>query len=222
MLIARYSGLPKRPDKQAILIRFFGLHWFHGSHWPSLEELNRFLAPMRRVPNGFWIVIAVTLFLLVSALAKARQRREQAALSEEYRWQVSPRWSPIEDVDWQQLSKNSGLGTLSLAGTRNNFTWGTHRGVAFVLFEVPGRMVRPEVRAPDNMIAFHRPAESSLARSLTLGEESAAWQTFLTDHWIFLRIKTPHWVVGGERAARFVEEAYQQFQIAVTGCNGQN
>jgi len=145
----------------AILFRFFDLHWFYGLHWPSLEELNSFLAPMHRVPDGFWIVIAVTLFLIVMVLAKARQQRELAAFSEAHGWQFSPKWSPIDEADWQQLSKNSGLGSLSLAGTRNNFTWGTHRRVAFVLFEVPGRMVRPEVRAPENMIAFHRPSEYS-------------------------------------------------------------
>ncbi|MGZ4731541.1 MAG: hypothetical protein ACXVZH_05305 [Terriglobales bacterium] len=52
---------------------------------PSLPELNRLVAPMNWIPRPFWLLVVVALFVIVSALAKARSRREMAKFSEEGR-----------------------------------------------------------------------------------------------------------------------------------------
>jgi hypothetical protein len=188
------------------------------AHWPRLEELNRYLARTLQVPGVVWGALIFLLLIVAAAHAKARLRREQESLSEEHGWQFSKDWSPIDDADWQQLSKHTGLASLSSAVNRSNFTWGIHEGIAFVLFEAPGRMVRPNVRTAESMIAFSRPKQPSSKPSLTFGEESGAWEMFLTDKWIFLRTKTPRWVMRGEQAVRFVQEAYQQLEIAHSLC----
>jgi|BogFormECP03_OM2_1039629.scaffolds.fasta_scaffold10170_2 hypothetical protein len=63
------------------------------------------------------------------------------------------------------------------------------------------------------MIAFHKQPQASDVTHLTVGQESAAWQKFTTDNWIFLRRKNPPWMLRGAETTRFVEEAYQQLQI---------
>jgi hypothetical protein len=61
------------------------------------------------------------------------------------------------------------------------------------------------------MIAFSR--ASSRAHIVTLNVESAEWEKFLTDNWIFLRTKTPQWVRRGKYAVRLVEEAYKNLPV---------
>jgi hypothetical protein len=182
-------------------------------HWPTLSELDRYLAPMNRFPPIVWAGVVMVLLLVAMAHAKARIRREQEKSSEEHGWQFSNDWSPIEDNDWQQLSQNSGLASLSSEQARRNYTYGTHNGVVFVLFDAPGRMVRPDVRGYESMVAFHKPSQTSRMPSLTLGAESSEWEKFLTDNWIFLRFKTPHQTVPTGQTARFINEAYGQLQL---------
>ena len=183
-------------------------------HWPTLSELDRYLAPMKRFPPNVWAGVMAVLLLVAMAHAYARRQREQEKFSEEHGWQFSKDWSPIEDNDWQQLSQNSGLASLSSAHARSNYTYGTHNGVAFVLFDAPGRMVRPDVRGYESMVAFHRPSQPSTVPSLTLGAESSEWENFRTDNWIFLRFRAPHQAVPAGQAAHFLNAAYCQLQIS--------
>lgn len=179
--------------------------------WPTLSDLARYLSPMRRYPSIFWTDVAFLLLLIAMIHAQNRIQCEQAQLSKEHGWQFSKDWSPIEDSDWQKLSQHSGLAALSSAKFRCNYTYGNHAGVAFVLFEAPGRRVQPEIRGNERMIAFHKPAQQPRAPSLAVGAESAAWKKVVTDNWVFLRRKTPQWAVPSERIAKFVAEAYEQF-----------
>lgn len=83
-----------------------------------------------------------------------------------------------------------------------------------MLLEAPGLQKTADYsRGYENMIAFHKPPQASPVAHLTVGQESAAWQKFPTDNWIFLRSKNPPWMLRGEATTRFVEEAYQQLQI---------
>jgi len=182
--------------------------------WPTLADLARYLAPMYRYPPGVWIGVVVFLFLIAVAHGKARQLHEQEEFSEQQGWQFSKDSSPIQDADWRQLSENSSLAALSAPSSRQSFTYGTHCEVQFVLFEAPGVNRTPhQSHGYENMIAFHKPSPTSAVAHLTVGNESAAWEKFTTDNWIFLRPKTPAWMLRGEATTRFVEEAYQQLQI---------
>jgi hypothetical protein len=167
---------------------------------------------MRRYPAIFWTGLAFLLLLVAMIHAQNRIQREQTQSSAEHGWQFSKDWSPIEDIDWQQLSQHVGLAALSSPKARCNYTCGNHSGVAFVLFEAPGRRIQSEARGNESMIAFHKQSKSNhpSVSSLTLGAESAAWEKFITDNWVFLRQKTPNWAVPANRAAEFVGEAYQQ------------
>jgi hypothetical protein len=180
------------------------------SSLPSLPELNRLVAPMNRLSRPFWLLVVVALFIIVSALAKARLRREMAKFSEERGWQFSDDWSPIEEADWRQLAENAPLSSLSSAVGRKNFIWGTHCGATFVMFEDgPGTRVDARTRAPSTMIAFRKPAQPSPVPSLALGIESSGWKKYATDNWVFLLSTPPQWVVRSDQAKRFVEEAYE-------------
>jgi hypothetical protein len=182
--------------------------------WPTLADVEHYLAPMYRYPPGVWVGVAATLLVIAAAHAKARQLRELGQFSADQGWQFSQNSSPIQDADWRQLSENSSLAALSAASARQNYTYGIHCGVQFVLFDAPGVDRTPhQSRGYETMIAFQKPALASSEAHLTVGQESAAWEKFLTDHWIFLRSKTPQWMVRGAAATRFVEEAYQQLQI---------
>lgn len=133
----------------------------------SLPELNRLVAPINRILRPFWLVVAVALFIIVSAQAKARPRREIAQFSEERGWNFSDECSPIEEADWQQLAQNAALSSVSTAGGRKNFIWGIHCGATFVMFEGgPGTRVDARTRAPSTMIAFRKPCQPSPVPSL--------------------------------------------------------
>ena len=116
--------------------------------WPILSAVNPYLAPINRVPPIIWVGLTVLLLVVAVAHAEARMRLEQARFSEEHGWHFSEDWSPIQDSDWQQLSLNLGLGALSSARARSHYVWGDHRGVAFVLFDAPGRRVQADERGP--------------------------------------------------------------------------
>ncbi len=181
---------------------------------PTLGELQRYLAPMYRYPPIVWVGVVAVLFVIAMAHAKARQLREQEEFSGQQGWQFSKDSSPIQEADWVQLSQNNGLAALSSASARNNFTYGIHCGVQFVLFEAPQLSnTSGYSRGYENMIAFHKPRQASPAAHSTVGQESAAWQKFPTDNWIFLRSKNPAWMLRGEETTRLVEEAYQQLQL---------
>ena len=179
--------------------------------WQILSGVNPYLAPINRAPPIIWVGLTLLLLVVAVAHAKARMRLGQAPFSEEHGWHFSEDWSPIQDSDWQQLSLNLGLGALSSARARSNYVWGDHCGVAFVLFVAPGRRVQADERGPESMIAFSR--ASSPAHIVTLNVESAEWEKFQTDNWIFLRTKTPQWVRRGKYAVRFVEEAYKNLPV---------
>lgn len=111
------------------------------------------LAPMYRFPPIAWVGFAALLFAIAAAHANTRKRREQEQLSEEHGWQFSKDSSPIHNTDWQQLSQNRSLASLSPAQARHNFTCGIHYGVQFVLFEAPGLNSAPhDCRGYENMI----------------------------------------------------------------------
>jgi hypothetical protein len=181
--------------------------------WPTLEQLNRYAAPFQQVPEYFWLSLVVGLFFIVMMLAKARQEREQALYSEEAGWNFSKDWSPIGEEDWQQLSQNSNLASLSLARNRKDFTWGTHLGVTFAMFDAPGGSPQSgERRTPETMIAFQKPSDLPATASAITGGGISAWERFVTHRWVFLRPRPPRWVARGTQAKSFVEESYSQLR----------
>jgi hypothetical protein len=106
--------------------------------WPTMADVEHYLAPMYRLPPIVWVGLAALLLAIAIAHANLRKTREQLEFSGEHGWQFSKDSSPIEESDWQQLSKNPGLAVLWSAGERHNFTYGVHHGVQFVLFEASG------------------------------------------------------------------------------------
>jgi len=96
---------------------------------PALAELERYLAPMYHFPPIVWVGLVALLLAIAVAHANLRKRREQEQFSGEQGWQFSKDSSPIQETDWQQRSKNSGLSVLWSADERHNFTYGIHRGV---------------------------------------------------------------------------------------------
>ena len=53
-------------------------------HWPTLPELDRYLAPIKRFPPIVWAGVVMGLLLVAMAHAKARIQREQEKFSEEH------------------------------------------------------------------------------------------------------------------------------------------
>lgn len=187
---------------------------FLGSaQWPTLGKLDRYTHFFRQFPDYFWLCAAVGLFLIAIMHAKGHQRREQARYSEEYGWSFSKDWSPIDEEDWQQLSQNSNLAALSRAGKRRNFTFGTHRGTRFAMFEAPGGVrSSADDRTPETMIAFRKPPDLPATVSIIASGEIAAWERFVTEHWVFLRPHPPRWITRGPQAKSLVEEAHIQLR----------
>jgi hypothetical protein len=182
--------------------------------WPTMAEVEHDSAPMYRLPPIVWVGVAARLLATAIAHANLRKTHEQEELSGEHGWQYSKDSSPILESDWQQRSKNPGLAVLWSGGERHNFTYGVHRGAQFVLFEAPGLHKTGDYSIGyENLIAFHTQPQASAVAHLTVGQESAAWQKFPTDNWIFLRSKNPRGMLRGAETVRFVEEAYQQLQI---------
>lgn len=191
----------------------FGVLALAAIPWPTLEQLNRYSAPLRQLPEYFWILVVVGLFIILLMLAKARQLREQARMSEEAGWNFSKDWSPIAEEDWQQLSQNSNLVSFSLASNRKNFIWGTHSGTTFAMFDSPGGVKQSgEKRTPETMIAFQKPPDLSATPSTLASGGISVWERFITDRWVFLRPIPPRWVIRGPQAKGFVEEAYTQLR----------
>jgi hypothetical protein len=180
---------------------------------PTLEEISRCTAWMHRLPDICWVGITVLLGIVCGHLALERQRREQAADSEEHGWQFSADWSPIPQEDWQQLSRNPDFAALALPSNRKDFTWGTHFGTVFVMFQQGARVkMDTETGVPETMIAFKRPADLSTVQSTIAGGGSSNWERFVTDGWIFMRANPPQWLLRGPRAENFVKEAYAQLR----------
>lgn len=133
---------------------------------PTLEDISRFTAPMQRLPDLCWVGITVLLGIVAGHLALARQRREQTVDSEERGWQFSADWSPIREEDWQQLSQNPDFAALALSRNRKDFTWGTHLGTVFVMFQHGARVkLDAETGVPETMVAFKRPADLTTVQS---------------------------------------------------------
>jgi hypothetical protein len=125
---------------------------------PTLEDISRYTAPMRRRPDLCWVGFAVLLGIVAGHLALARQRREQAVDSEKRGWQFSADWSPIGDGDWQQLSQSPDFAALPCK--RKDFIWGTHLETVFVMFQQGARVkLDDETSLLETVIAFKRPAD---------------------------------------------------------------
>ena len=182
-------------------------------HWPTMGDIDRHLAFFRQFPDYFWLLLVVGLFLIAMKHAKDRQVREQASYSEELGWNFSKDWSPIGEEDWQQLSQNANLAALSRPGNRRNFTFGTHRGTTFAMFEAPGGVrIGADERTPETMIAFQKPPDLPAVPSMIAGGGVNTWERFVTDRWVFLRPHPPQWVLRGPHAKSFVDEAYVQLR----------
>lgn len=95
---------------------------------PTLEDISRYTAPMRQLPDLCWVGIAVLLGIIAGHLALERQRREQAVDSEERGWQFSPDWSPIQEEDWRQLSQSPDFVSVAFPRNRQDFIWGRISG----------------------------------------------------------------------------------------------
>jgi len=176
---------------------------------PTLEDISRYTAPMRRLPDPCWVGFAVLLGIVEGHLALARQRREQAVDSEKLGWQFSADWSPIGDEDWQQLSQSPDFAAPPCQ--RKDFTWGTHLGTIFVMFQQGGRVkLDVETSVPETIIAFKRPADLPTVQSTIAGGGSSNWERFVTEHWVFMRANPPQWLLRGPKAESFVKEAYAQ------------
>jgi hypothetical protein len=185
--------------------------WFASPHWPTMGEIDRHLTFFRQFPDYFWLLLVVGLFLIAMRHAKDRQLREQARFSEELGWNFSKDWSPIGEEDWRQLSQNANLAALSWASNRKNFTFGTHLGTTFALFEAPGGVRSgADERTPETMIGFQKPSDLPAAPSMIAGGGIGVWERFVTDHWVFFRPNPPRWVLRGPQAEAFVKEAYAQ------------
>jgi len=177
---------------------------------PTLEDISRYTAPMRRLPDICWVGFAVLLGIVEGHLALARQRREQAVDCEERGWQFSADWSPIRDEDWQQLSQSD---FAAPPGNRKDFIWGTHLGTAFVMFQQGARVkLDVETGVPETVIAFKRPADLPTVQSTVAGGGSSNWERFVTDHWVFMRANPPQWLLRGPKAESFVKDAYSQLR----------
>lgn len=183
------------------------------THLPTLEEIRRYTAPMQRLPDLCWVGITVLLGIVGGHLALARQRREQAADSEGRGRQFSADWSPIQEEDWQQLSGNADFAALAVPRNRKGFTWGTHLGTVFVMFQQGARVkLDAETGVPETMIAFKRPADLPTVQSTIAGGGSSNWDRFVTDHWVFMRTNPPQRILRGLQAESFVGEAYAQLR----------
>lgn len=180
---------------------------------PTLEEISRYTAPMRRLPDLCWVGFTVLLGIVGGHLALARQRREQTVDCEERGWQFSADWSPIREQDWQQLSENPDFATLVFPRSRKDFTWGTHDGTVFVMFQQGARVkMDAETGVPETIIAFKRPPDLPPLRSTIAGGGTSNWERFVTEHWVFLRANPPRWLLRGPQAESFVQEAYAQLR----------
>jgi hypothetical protein len=180
---------------------------------PTLEEISRYTAPMHGLPDICWVGITVLLGIVCGHLALARQRREQEADSEERGWKFSADWSPIREEDWLQLSQNPDFASLAFPHNRKNFTWGTHLGTVFVMFQQGARvMLDAETGVPETVIAFKMPADLPTVQSTIAGGGSSNWERFVTDHWVFMRPNPPQWLLRGPRAESFVKDAYAQLR----------
>lgn len=180
---------------------------------PTLEEISRYTAPMYRLPDVCWVGITVLLGIVGGHLALERQRRERAADSKGQGWQFSADWSPIQEQEWQQLSENDDFAALSFARNRKGFTWGTHRGTVFVMFQYGARVkMNADTGVPETMIAFKKPADLPTVQSTIAGGGASNWERFVTDHWVFMRANPPQWLLPGPKAELFVEEAYAQLR----------
>lgn len=180
---------------------------------PTLEGVSRYTAPMRQLPDLFWVGITVLLGIVAGHHAIERQQREQAADSKERGWQFSADWSPIREDDWAQLSQSLDFAGLGLPHNRKDFIWGTHLGTVFVMFRHGGRVkLDAETSAPETMIAFRRPADLPTVQSTIAGGGSSNWERFVTDHWVFMRANPPQWILRGPQAESFVKEAYAQLR----------
>ncbi|MGB6385919.1 MAG: hypothetical protein WBD25_20495 [Terriglobales bacterium] len=180
---------------------------------PTLENISRYTAPMRRLPDLCWVGITVLLGIIAGHLALARQRREQAVDGEERGWQFSPESSPILEEDWQQLSQNPDFAVLALPRNRKDFTWGTHLRTVFVMFQQGARVkLDAETGVPETVVAFKRPADLPTVQSTIAGGGSSNWERFVTDRWVFMRANPPQWLLRGPRAESFIKEAYAQLR----------
>jgi hypothetical protein len=180
---------------------------------PTLEEISRYTAPMQQFPDLCWVGITVLLGIIAGHLALERQRREQAVDSQERGWQFSADWSPILEEDWQQLAQDPGFAALAFPSNRKDFTWGTHLGTVFVMFQEGARVkLDAETGVPETMIAFKRPADLPTVQSTIAGGGSSNWERFVTDDWVFMRTNPPRWLLRGPQAENFVKEAYAQLR----------
>jgi hypothetical protein len=180
---------------------------------PTLEEISRYTARMQRLPDLCWVGIAVLLGIIAGHLALERQRRERAVDSQERAWQFSADWSPILEEDWQQLAQDPCFAALAFPSNRKDFTWGTHLGTVFVMFQEGARVkLDAETGVPETMIAFKRPADLPTVQSTIAGGGSSNWERFVTDDWVFMRTNPPRWLLRGPQAENFVKEAYAQLR----------
>jgi hypothetical protein len=180
---------------------------------PTLEDISRFAAPMRQLPDVCWVGITVLLGIVAGYLALARQRRERASDNEEHGWQFSADWSPIREEDWHQLSENPDFAAIALPRSRRDFTWGTHLGTVFVMFQQGARVkLDAETGVPETIIAFKRPVDLPTVQCTIAGGGSSNWERFITDHWVFMRANPPQWLLRGPKAENFVKEAYAQLR----------
>ncbi len=180
---------------------------------PTLEDISRYTAPMRQLPDLCWVGMAVLLGIVAGHHALERQQREQAADSQALGWQFSAEWSPIREEDWRQLSQSPDFADLALPHNRKDFTWGTHEGTVFVMFQQGARVkMDAETGVPETMIAFKKPADLPTMQSTIAGGGSSNWERFITDHWVFMRANPPRWLLRGPQAESFVNEAYAQLR----------
>jgi hypothetical protein len=137
---------------------------------PTLEEIGRYTARMRQLPDLCWVGVVVLLGMIAGRHAIERQRRERTADSEERGWQFSADWSPIREEDWQQLRQNPDFAYLAFPQNRKDFSWGTHLGTVFVMFQQGASvMLDAETGVPETVIAFKRPVDSPIVQSTIAG-----------------------------------------------------
>jgi hypothetical protein len=180
---------------------------------PTWGDVGRYLAPMQQLPDLFWVGITVLLGIVAGHLALERQRREQATDAAGCGWQYSTDSSPIREEDWLQLSRNHEFAGLESPRNRKDFTWGTHRGTVFVMFQHGARVqLDADTGVPETMVAFQRPADLPTVPSTIAGGGSSNWERCVTDHWVFLRANPPQWHLRGSRAEAFIQAAYAQLR----------
>jgi hypothetical protein len=180
---------------------------------PTLEDISPYTASMRQLPDLVRVGVAVVLGVVTAIHAKERQRRELADDSEERGWKFSSDWSPIREEDWRQLSQSSDFSIVALPSNCKDFIWGTHLGTVFVMFQVGARVkLDAATGVPETMIAFQRPSDLPTLQSTIAGGGASLWERFVTDHWVFMRVNPPQWLLRGPRAENFVKEAYAQLR----------